>query len=687
MSLVTRLLTQNPKDYQDSSTFFLPNYISQADREELDEELKRTFRAIAKAKRIAVVCGAGISTGAGIPDFRSSAGLFESLKVKHPEAKLTSGKDLFDASLFKSETNTALFYNMVGELKKMSDLAEPTTFHKFLKELDDKGKLFRVYTQNIDALEAKVGLTYGLPAPESYKKLAGLKRKRGEPDGGTWKPKHLGKSSSLSPILRRTKSFLPTPDLTSACSSDVEGSGTGDGTTEDDNPYPTPSPSQESLPPASQEPSPSQNQLKKLNRDPVTGSSLAIPRCIPLHGHLNSLTCTNCSHTMPLETPSSTLDTLLAGEGIVCALCSQIDSARAAAGERSRGVGRMKPDIVLYGEEHQNAEEVGDVTRRDLLGVRPDLLIVAGTTLKVPGTKLLVKELAKVIRPPVKEEDEDEDGKRRGNGVHIVLVNNEFPTPGRDFKDVFDTWIKGDVQQFVKNVEEAEEEMRLEKERKEERKEERRIKKEEKERMLALDAKMGSGKKGKQVKASNVKSKKQRAISAKKTTTGKMAGKKKSNSSITNSVKKNKKITDMLQRLPSPPSRKTTIKLKVNPSMRPVVEITVPRSPTKTPALSRTSSLTSLSSVDVPLPKAAPVKKKPTWEYVIDENLLPKSRYLETLDIERQAKVDGANLAAGAIQTDAIRRSSRVKAKSTGDLLSAFGVTKPGIHAGGGKGK
>lgn len=45
--------------------------------------------------------GAGCSTGAGIPDFRSSTGLFKALKDKHPRAGLTSGKDLFNASLFQ----------------------------------------------------------------------------------------------------------------------------------------------------------------------------------------------------------------------------------------------------------------------------------------------------------------------------------------------------------------------------------------------------------------------------------------------------------------------------------------------------------------------------------------------------------------------------------------------------------
>lgn len=48
--------------------------------------------------------GAGVSVGAGIPDFRSSEGLFHTLKRDNPREALSSGKDLFDASVFNVRT-------------------------------------------------------------------------------------------------------------------------------------------------------------------------------------------------------------------------------------------------------------------------------------------------------------------------------------------------------------------------------------------------------------------------------------------------------------------------------------------------------------------------------------------------------------------------------------------------------
>jgi NAD-dependent histone deacetylase SIR2 len=63
------------------------------------ELCRDTMKLFASAKRIIVVAGAGISVAAGIPDFRSSTGLFSTFKA---DTKFKpSGKALFDASVYK----------------------------------------------------------------------------------------------------------------------------------------------------------------------------------------------------------------------------------------------------------------------------------------------------------------------------------------------------------------------------------------------------------------------------------------------------------------------------------------------------------------------------------------------------------------------------------------------------------
>ncbi|KIK67958.1 hypothetical protein GYMLUDRAFT_92618 [Collybiopsis luxurians FD-317 M1] len=113
--------------------------------------------AVAKCKKIVVVTGAGISCSSGIPDFRSSDGLYNLVKSQFPDAVL-KGRDLFDASLFRDPTSTAVFYTFISQLKQMIDKAEPTPTHDFIKTLESKGKLLRSYTQNVDGLEERVGL-------------------------------------------------------------------------------------------------------------------------------------------------------------------------------------------------------------------------------------------------------------------------------------------------------------------------------------------------------------------------------------------------------------------------------------------------------------------------------------------------------------------------------------------------
>ncbi|KAM6498513.1 DHS-like NAD/FAD-binding domain containing protein [Amanita muscaria] len=113
--------------------------------------------SVAKCKKILVITGAGISCSCGIPDFRSSDGLYELVKKQYPDAVL-KGRELFEASLFRDPKTIAMFYTFIAQLKHSIDNASPSPTHGFIKTLDAKKKLLRSYTQNIDGFEEQVGL-------------------------------------------------------------------------------------------------------------------------------------------------------------------------------------------------------------------------------------------------------------------------------------------------------------------------------------------------------------------------------------------------------------------------------------------------------------------------------------------------------------------------------------------------
>eukprot|EP00435_Cladocopium_sp_Y103_P076273 s94_g86.t1 len=104
-----------------------------------------------KFSRIVVLVGAGISVAANLPDFRSRGGLYDQLRQS---TNITSPETIF-TSFFLHE-NPMLFFEVVQKLQ--ADHADPTLTHAFLKLLQDKHLLTRLYTQNIDGLERKVGI-------------------------------------------------------------------------------------------------------------------------------------------------------------------------------------------------------------------------------------------------------------------------------------------------------------------------------------------------------------------------------------------------------------------------------------------------------------------------------------------------------------------------------------------------
>ncbi|KAK2073003.1 hypothetical protein P8C59_007317 [Phyllachora maydis] len=124
----------------------ITEFVDLENRDEAQErQLDRLIHALRKKKRIVVIAGAGISVSAGIPDFRSTSGLYA-----------TSGKHLFDASVYKDNQTTSSFHDMVRTLAQKASEARPTPFHHMLASTAKEGRLLRLYSQNVDCIETKM---------------------------------------------------------------------------------------------------------------------------------------------------------------------------------------------------------------------------------------------------------------------------------------------------------------------------------------------------------------------------------------------------------------------------------------------------------------------------------------------------------------------------------------------------
>jgi NAD-dependent deacetylase len=99
------------------------------------------------AERIVVLTGAGISTDSGIPDFRGPNGLW----TRNPAAEKASDIRFY---LGDPEVREAAWQN---RLHTPAWTAEPNRGHAAIVELERRGQLHALVTQNIDGLHQKAG--------------------------------------------------------------------------------------------------------------------------------------------------------------------------------------------------------------------------------------------------------------------------------------------------------------------------------------------------------------------------------------------------------------------------------------------------------------------------------------------------------------------------------------------------
>ncbi|CAJ1366646.1 unnamed protein product [Effrenium voratum] len=109
--------------------------------ESFDIEGVAKYMQASKCKNVVVMCGAGISTSAGIPDFRTpGSGLYEDNLQRY---NLSQPELMFDLAFFRSQP--APFYELCKEL--WPGTYRPTRAHYFIRLLEEKGVLRRCYTQ------------------------------------------------------------------------------------------------------------------------------------------------------------------------------------------------------------------------------------------------------------------------------------------------------------------------------------------------------------------------------------------------------------------------------------------------------------------------------------------------------------------------------------------------------------
>ncbi len=114
---------------------------------EMDVLTERVADLLLAAGRVVVFTGAGISTESGIPDFRSPGGIWSRFDP-----------DDFTIQRFVSSPEARKKHWQMLREGLLTFWAEPNPAHHAIAELDRRGKLDCVITQNVDCLHQKAGV-------------------------------------------------------------------------------------------------------------------------------------------------------------------------------------------------------------------------------------------------------------------------------------------------------------------------------------------------------------------------------------------------------------------------------------------------------------------------------------------------------------------------------------------------
>lgn len=141
---------------------------------------------------------------------------------------------------------------------------------------------------------------------------------------------------------------------------------------------------------------------------------------VKLHGSLSQFRGISCNHIVSWT--SELTGILKQGKLPPCSVCSLIPVSTKV--RRKQRPGFLRPDVVLYHEQHPNGFRIAKHFNR-ITSSHPDLVVVVGTSLSLPSLNAWLKGISFLVRE---------------TGGHVIFVNLDPPPVA--LKEIFTHFIQ-----------------------------------------------------------------------------------------------------------------------------------------------------------------------------------------------------------------------------------------------------
>jgi NAD+-dependent protein deacetylase SIR2 len=337
---------------------------------------------LVESYRVIVITGAGISTSYDIPDFRSKRGLYSLIADKAlppPPSSTTSAPS--DSTLPPSQASISSRQSLPASRMRGQDLFDPSIWK-----------------------DPSATATF-------YKFIASLRQKIKRVVNTSWSHKFIRALRDNGRLMWCYTQNIDGLEARDGLETNMD-RGTGS--------------RKRFMRKTFQEPRPSQT----LNTDLDGGCEV-----VQLHGDLEKTRCTLCQHINVWDETATS--SFLNGAALSYRECVKKNDEREAKGKRGISIGLVRPNIVLYGEEHPS-NHLASFVPFDL-NSNPEVLIIMGTSLKVFGLQKIVKDFAKQIHS------------RRDDKGRVIFINRTKPAESV-WEGVIDQYVAMECDDWVRDL-------------------------------------------------------------------------------------------------------------------------------------------------------------------------------------------------------------------------------------------